>query len=49
MTATAAVLLVPSPKLGNIGDVTPEILNASHNDWIGLSRDVLEKKRAAAA
>jgi hypothetical protein len=29
--------------------VTPEILNASHNDWIGDSREVLEKKRAAAA
>lgn len=29
--------------------MTPEILNASHNDWIGHSREVLEKKRAAAA
>jgi hypothetical protein len=27
MTATATVFLVPRPKLGNIGDVTPEILN----------------------
>jgi hypothetical protein len=35
--------------LGNIGNVTPEILNASHSDWIGHSREVLEKKRAAAA
>jgi len=35
MTATAAVFLVPSPRRGNIGDVAPEILNASHNDWIG--------------
>lgn len=47
--AVAPVFLVPSPKLGVINDVAPEILNASHNDWIGLSREVLEKKRDAAA
>ena len=29
--------------------MTTEIVNASHNDWIGHSREVLEKKRAAAA
>jgi hypothetical protein len=29
--------------------VTPEIVKASHNDWIGHSRELLEKKRAAAA
>lgn len=47
--AVAPVFLIPSPKLGTITDVAPEILNASHNDWIGLSREVLEKKREAAA
>lgn len=49
MAAVAPVFLVPSPKLGTITDVAPEILNASHNDWIGLSREVLEKKRDAAS
>jgi hypothetical protein len=46
--AVAPIFLIPSPKLGPITDVAPEILNASHNDWFGLSREVLERKRAAA-
>lgn len=49
MADVAPVFLIPSPKLGTITDVAPEILNASHNDWIGLSREVLEKKRDAAS
>lgn len=49
MTAAAPVFLIPSPKLGSIADLAPEVLNASHNDWIGLSREVLERKREAAS
>ena len=43
------VFLVPSPRLGQIADIAPERITAGLNDWITLSREVLAKRRAAAA
>lgn len=44
----APIFLVPSPELGRIEDVHPERLDASTNDWIAHTREVLRKKQAAA-
>lgn len=43
------VFLVPSPRLGQIADIAPERITAGTNEWITLSREVLAKRRAAAA
>lgn len=48
-TPPLRMFLVPSPRLGVVDDVRPERLTAGMNEWITLSRDVLAKKRAAAA
>lgn len=43
------VFLVPAEHLGRTVDVMPERISAAQNDWIGLTREVLKKKRKAAA
>jgi hypothetical protein len=49
VSESARVFLVPSPRLGPTADVVPERIGAGMNDWIGLSREILAKKRDAAA
>ncbi len=44
----ARLFMIPSPRLGTSRDVTPERITAGMNDWITLSKEVLQKKRKAA-
>lgn len=41
------VFLVPSATLGRVEDVFPERLTQQGNDWIGHTREILQKKRKA--
>ncbi|HEX4922969.1 MAG TPA: hypothetical protein VFV50_02750 [Bdellovibrionales bacterium] len=41
------MFLIPSPHLGILTDVMPEKVTQKHNEWIALSRDILQKRRAA--
>ncbi len=43
------VFVVPSETLGRVEDVMPEKIGFSKNDWVTVTRDVLAKKKAAAA
>ncbi|MEQ1875409.1 MAG: hypothetical protein ABL958_02105 [Bdellovibrionia bacterium] len=45
---SAVLFLIPSPKLGLLHDVTPEKISMKDNQWIALSRDVLQKRKIAA-
>lgn len=43
------VFLIPTSETGRAEEVRPERLTAGMNEWIKLSREVLQKKRAAEA
>ena len=43
------VYLIPSTELGHVEDVMPEKIRSQElNDWVGLSREILKKKRLAS-
>jgi len=42
------MFMIPTPALGSVDDVAPERITSGMNEWITLSREVLQKKRAMA-
>ena len=43
------LFLIPEPNLGRIEDVYPEKITQSSNEWVDVSREVLRRRREAAA
>lgn len=43
------VFAVPSETLGRVEDVMPERIGFAQNDWASVTRDILKKKKDAAA
>lgn len=43
------VFVVPSETVGRVEDVMPERIGFGHNDWVGVTREVLKKKKDVVA